>query len=1117
MPRWFLLALIFSASIMESHGVVAAQPPLEEPREVPSAPAAARLRFRRVYAPADRVQDWPRGTTRYVPVEGEDFERLLRAAQELGETSPPAAALTRADYTAQLDDRGTLHGSLAWDVERSGLTPAPLPMAPLSLALKALRWSDSPEPVDLGLADDGANILVAARSGTLTGNWSLRSRRDSDGQLVFRFELPRAALSTVLLTVAPGVVPTASSGLLSLVEHQDGRHVYRWLLGAAEETTLRIPIPAMPAARQPAILMRETTVYNISTRGLDVATTWKLDVPATPVRKLELSLDGGLQLVAARLGETEVPHTSSAGERPDQTRVVLDMPDALTGSDRPLRLSAIGALTPGAVQSLPRIHAESCTWQEGVCTVLIHEPFAVRQLLTHDCRQTKYSLLPEPNRGESFEFQLFSDRSAIDLTVARDSSVAKLSSLTHMSLGEDDAHATIQVVAQALHGRPTLFRADVESDWIIDAVESDTPGELSDWRFETGERIPTLALRLAHPLTTETSLALTIRAHRPAAAEANGNWSAADLQVLHFRDVDLEDRLLTLEAEPGRAIALTGAHSLAGVDPAVLADLSAGLVRASEGRPLYRLGPHDSAFDVRVVNEAPHFSGKIVSTLRVDHQSVVELHAIRCQPADEALTEVKVRFGHKSSSPPSFRLKGEGQAALVARLIEEPDVKHADGETWKVTFTQPLQGACELTIDRTTPFRDEFDVNFATLPDADLLQAQVIIEAAADVGLSIHDSGIAAASLGSEPLAPTTRALYEYTGEEVHARITIRQDETALVPRAAGTAWHRRIESSYDVAGRALHFATWQLRAGGRESVTLTMPTDCTARRIWLNGRLLEHRDEQAIAISLPSDEVTVTLSVEYEAQGPALTNGIDLEPPVISIDWPVVSSDWLLWLPPGFEVQDVGGGRCEQVTPAGSWSQRWFGPLGRATAQDPFDVPRGLARFSVGGKIEQASAAAYFAHLADQARRLPNLASADWGSLFATNSDGATTLTVDAAALAELQIGPRSMIESRGLLPDSRALGDVLENAGLVLLESPAGMLLTSSLTAQLHRAEVQWIEPRRLGILRNGPLLDLLTRDSPDEKRFPTAAAWAQHGWQPTAAEAQLDRMPRFGGSAT
>ena len=83
-------------------------------------------------------------------------------------------------------------------------------------------------------------VLIADRSGTepARGPAQLARQRGTTG---ISIELPRAAGTTLLLTVPPGVVPTATAGLASLVEEQADRHVYTILLGGASEMTLRTP------------------------------------------------------------------------------------------------------------------------------------------------------------------------------------------------------------------------------------------------------------------------------------------------------------------------------------------------------------------------------------------------------------------------------------------------------------------------------------------------------------------------------------------------------------------------------------------------------------------------------------------------------------------------------------------------------------------------------------------------------------------------------------------------------------------------------------------------------------------------------------------------------------
>ena len=225
--------------------------------------------------------------------------------------------------------------------------------------------------------------------------------------------------------------------------------------------TLRIPSERAPTTDQTTVLLRESSVYNVSARGLELATVWKLDVHSNQVRKIVLSLDPGLQLVSARLGETELPFAPVADANPVGSQLSLDLPDALAGSDRPLRCRR-SARSPRA-RSGPcrRIRSSNFTWQKRTCTLLVHRPLAVRSLRTRDCRQTKYSVLPEPNRGESFEIQLFSDDSAVERDLERAQAVVQLSVGLNIELGTDAAQAELVAMPRVAHGRRSSFVADI--------------------------------------------------------------------------------------------------------------------------------------------------------------------------------------------------------------------------------------------------------------------------------------------------------------------------------------------------------------------------------------------------------------------------------------------------------------------------------------------------------------------------------------------------------------------------------------------------------------------------------------------------------------------------------
>src|SRR5581483_9697391 len=116
------------------------------------------LRPEQLAAELERVQ---RGTLRQVP-RGE-FEDLLTRAAAAGadRRDPPRLAVAR--YKAQVVE-DALVGTAEWAVRHSGPRPAVMPVEPLQLAIRAVRWADG-RPALLGDLDGrpaapGLELLV---------------------------------------------------------------------------------------------------------------------------------------------------------------------------------------------------------------------------------------------------------------------------------------------------------------------------------------------------------------------------------------------------------------------------------------------------------------------------------------------------------------------------------------------------------------------------------------------------------------------------------------------------------------------------------------------------------------------------------------------------------------------------------------------------------------------------------------------------------------------------------------------------------------------------------------------------------------------------------------------
>ncbi len=204
------------------------------------------LRFRREYAPADRLQDCcARDGAKYLPMEPAQFERLLKVARSSafatlsrGGRGPALAAVVSAEYRARLDgmagtDGGRLVDGLATldvvhlaDSVHSAGGETLLPLEPCGLAIGKASWAgDPPQPASLGIGENGILGLRVRRSGKLRFDWSLVGRHSVSGNSVggnsvsgnsangaidFHIELPPCPASKLILDLPENTTPSVT-------------------------------------------------------------------------------------------------------------------------------------------------------------------------------------------------------------------------------------------------------------------------------------------------------------------------------------------------------------------------------------------------------------------------------------------------------------------------------------------------------------------------------------------------------------------------------------------------------------------------------------------------------------------------------------------------------------------------------------------------------------------------------------------------------------------------------------------------------------------------------------------------------------------------------------------
>ncbi|HEX4149322.1 MAG TPA: hypothetical protein VHY20_10055, partial [Pirellulales bacterium] len=1084
----------------------------------PAAPANRELKFRRIYAPSNGILDWPRGNVRYLPIEAAEFERLVRAARGLPvETATALAArVERARYSARLDDDLLTAGLATLEIVHAASDAVLLPLAPCNLALAPENRLEEPQDGALGTRPDGRLALLVKRSGPLELGWTLRGRRDATGAVEFEIELPRSPDNRFELDLPAQTVPIASVGLVSPAEDASGER-RRWTieLGGQHQFHLRVA-PNDPASeRRRLALLRTSTSYEFSSRGIDVISQWKLDSQHDALHQLEVALDPGLQLVSAVYGETPVAWSAAREAKDGASRLVLELPDVVRGPARVLRLTAMAPLRLDESTLLPRMQPHGVTWQEGILSLLLPEPFQLQQLLTFSCRQSKTGPLPASLPGEALELQCFGPEATAQVLVARQREPVRISSGVDVSLASGEKTARWTANLEVAGGERFNLLADVPRQWVIESLTTIPEDDLADWGLveaEGSDRL--LNVRLAKPITANHPVRLVIAA-RGRSSRMVQRVGPGDLTIVKFHGAKLRRELIGLRPAGDFQIQLDGDDEPLRVDPR---QLPAG-DRPLFADPLPELIIERSAEAPRwwaaVLPESPRYDAQIETYAEVSAGRVRHRWRLECTPVGIPLGRLLVYLTQASRDPPKWSYSEEQLGRLVPRKLSPQEQAAAglaaSGEAWELQLNRLQSEPLEIRATRDSPWAAPLNVALACVPLASSQQATLLVRAPGNMRLGIHNARLDAiepprvAAGGVD----SARAMFRYDPQREAAAETtpaVRLTAEGASPEQAGAVvWSARVDSSYEPGGRAWHQASWQIENSGRSACQVTLGDASRVLRVWVDDAL-QHPSEHdgALDISLiPSRRFTAVV-VQYQEQQPPWRLVAACAAALPRIDLPTLAQTHNLWLPAGYALVQGRAHRSSAHEP--SWSQRLFGPLGRDAYRpplDPADVQQWVELVGGQQQHDQSQAAlALLRQLGEQARPLPARKTLYWGGLLAAMRPGSSAASpvavlIDRQALAEQGIWPGSPVvleagNSAGEDDVARGL-TVLQQADLAVIASPDALLITTAASAAAEQAQLAPLGLGSLHLVRPGALERQLRSGAARESmRFVQTAGW-------------------------
>ena len=1035
--------------------------------------SAPDLTFRRVFAPADRIDEWPRGAQPYVPVDRVEFERLVELAEmtRLGAHGALAPRITMAHYKARLVDNKLVVGSGTLQIEHPRDEPALLVLDPCKVAISEATWQEDGLSARMGLDPRGRWVVVVPHGGTLRIHWSRRLSEVGPSIFKLPLQLPRGTLDTITLELPTKFDVTGEAVSIETSDAMPSAESKIWqcTFAAVGEPTLTLRQQADEGVPTRSASVEQLLEYQVTPEGLALNCELSLDGGNQPLTQLALELDAPLQLVSAAIDQRSL-RWSALGDDDRVHRLLLTFDEPIVEPTR-LRLLALAPLDRERLGQFPRVRVRDVAWKHGTIRVAVMSSLVIDDIETHGCRQI--SSVADTD-GQRFEFQLFSPDGHVDALVRQREERVQVSSATTLTMGIDEIRGVMSAEFVATAGRRFELTANMGSAWQLVSVASDPPGAIDSWRVEpTDNERRHLQIQLVHGLSVQQPLRIVLHTRR-VAPRLGVPIEMSNLKILRFHNTERGDQLIELRTDDSCRLAFVSTDGTAAIDFADLDAPRRRLFIQPATSPVFVLG-RDSELVVALGLRQPRFEVDIQTRLVLEPDQTLEQTVIRCVPDDRGVQRLLVRFSQPAKTPRRWTLgNADGQtveAVAPSRQELERFGSTTAGETVAILLPVLQEVPFELWAVQSHEKNETVDLGLVTVPDAAEQSGRIVIEAAPSVPVSISSTRLDA----EVPRQPgngrftKTRASYRFdprTDFDLARPIVLSvraMDEN--LPRADLVVWSSRLDSSIATSGRGTHLAQYWLENAGRREFKVRVPTGCRVSNVSVDGVAVSRRVEKdALSIPLPPAVRYVEVVVQLQSEGP----GLGLTSVRIA-HWPepnapVVGRQSSIRVPVDYEVFASGGFSFNSHAENKSWTQRLFGPFGRSPNTEPFgpaELDAWLARVSGATTVEtnravDALLARFGVAIESTIVGANNAPTEDadhavtWGELLdawdAIAQSEQTPLLIDVHALAAVGVDAQTpLVDVARAVPRIQTLA-MLRRSGLVMVLHGRTVVLTTA-----------------------------------------------------------------------
>ncbi|MFV1964082.1 MAG: hypothetical protein ACC628_01570 [Pirellulaceae bacterium] len=916
------------------------------------------LQFRRHLVPQAEVPERIRDG--YMPIQRERFERMLA---EINASSTAMAAeapvrIEQATYSAKLEEDQLVLGTAELEILRTSDAASVLPLTPCQLALRRPIWTNDNTAARVGVDPTGQLVVLADRSATLQFTWTLRGERDKRGHLAFQLQLPHSAMNHLTLDLPGTMKPTVDVGFAELVKTEGatsadagdarmepsdvvatGRRTWSIELGGNSNARLVIEPENVPLSQRQLVLARQSTAYRFTEAGLEVRAHLTLDVHHQPLERLELDIHPTLQIIAARLGETEIP-VRSLRQSEAVTRIALDLPQPTIGVGREVVLQAFAPLKTDRLWRLPLVRPVDVVWRQGNAKLEIRPGLVLKRLITEACIETSVEPLPATSKGETRNLLLYQPDANMDVLLSFEPPEIAIDCGTSIRLNENLVSG--RLVAHVTSTRGSIFQLDARSQdgWIIDRVETIPAGALAGYASRRARQV---RIRLGRALRPGQDLRVVVTAHRRLPS-TGPPMNGSDFRILNLGRVPRGRELMSIYAEPPYHLTVAGDAELSHLPLQDLSEEERDMIDTQAGAYVYRDSPAARSLSLGLRREDPRYSAAIAVKAMVESQTLKQTYAIRCEPSASRVARLAVRFSQPSDGSTVWQLDGESDNGLTAVRLEAADTT-GHGETWEINLHRPRSEPFEILATHSAKLETEASLSLASLPEATSQEATLEIGTRDGTPFHVRADNLKSVPPPTLPYGaryPTTRAMYRYDPSRDAVAVVTRAPPEEAQP--AAWIWSARLVSRWESHGEATHEAFYFLENTGRSHVVLVVPEHAANVRCTVQDEevCLSSASTPAARqwiVRLPKEVRYATVRVTFATEGPRLGMMGEVRPTWPQLDLPCFDKTWSVWLPPGFAA--VADDRLLRPAFTGPirWDERLFGRRLLRQGGQPFDL----------------------------------------------------------------------------------------------------------------------------------------------------------------------------------